>query len=124
VTREYYINDAGAQVDKLAESAYLRYREACGETIEIPEGLYPGDYLVPVGEALKRVHGESLMTQGRDEWLKTVREYTIEAVMEMVKGDLAMLGIHHDVFVSELAITKAGKVQDAINTLEDKGLIY
>lgn len=125
VTREYYINDAGAQVDKLAESAFLRYREANGEIIgDIPAGLYPGDYLVPVGTGLAAVFGESLLTKPREEWLPIVRDFTLEAVMAMIKDDLALLGIKHDVFVSERAITAAGKVDEAIATLDKKGLIY
>lgn len=125
VTKEYYINDAGAQVDKLAESAYLRYREACGEAIgDIPEGLYPGEYLMPIGEALHRVHGESLMNKAREQWLPLVRDYTIEAVMEMIKADLAVIGIKHDVFTSERALMLAGKVDEAIARLKEQGLIY
>jgi len=126
VTKEYYINDAGSQVDKLAESAYLRYREACGEEIVggIPEGLYPGDYLIPIGEALHQVYGEKLMSMAKEQWLPLVRDYTIEAVMEIVKADLALLGIQHDVFTSERALTHAGKVEKAIKRLEDQGLIY
>jgi arginyl-tRNA synthetase len=125
VTKEYYINDAGAQVDKLAESAYLRYREACGEKIgEIPEGLYPGDYLVAVGRALQSVHGERLLGKPRETWLPEVRQYAIDAMMELIKSDLAALGVRHDVFTSERAITAAGKVEQAMRVLEDKGLIY
>lgn len=125
VTREYYINDAGAQVDKLADSAYLRYREACGEKIaEIPEGLYPGEYLVAVGEALKAQHSSTLMDVGREEWLPLVRDFSIAAMMELIKSDLAGLGVKHDVFSSERAITKAGKVEEALKVLESKGLIY
>ena len=125
VTREYYINDAGAQVDKLAESAYLRYCESCGEAIgEIPEGLYPGEYLIPVGEALHQLHGQSLLGKPRETWLPVVRDYAVDAMMEMIKRDLDVLGVQHDVFVSERALTQAGKVQDAISVLEHKGLIY
>jgi arginyl-tRNA synthetase len=125
VTKEYYINDAGAQVDKLAESAYLRYREACGEAIgEIPQGLYPGDYLVPIGEALHRVHGEKLLNVSRETWLAEVRDYTLEAIMEIIKHDLAALGITHDVFTSERALTAQGKVEEAMALLESKGLVY
>jgi len=124
-TREYYINDAGAQVDKLAESAFMRYREACGEAIgEMPEGLYPGDYLMPVGELLKKNHGDALLKKPREEWLPLVRDTTLAAMMELIKSDLAALGIHHDVFSSEAAITKAGKVEEALAALEKKGLIY
>lgn len=125
VTKEYYINDAGGQVDKLAESAYLRYREACGEKIgEIPEGLYPGDYLIPIGQALKRLHGEALLNKPREAWLEGVRAYTLEAIMEMIKGDLEVLGIRHDIFSSERAITAAGEVDAALEVLQKKGLIY
>lgn len=125
VTKEYYINDAGGQVDVLAESAYLRYREACGEKIgEIPEGLYPGEYLIPIGEALHRVHDQEMMTWNREKWLPIVRQYTIDAVMEIIKDDLRLLGISHDVFSSERAIRDAGEVNAAINVLEGKGLIY
>ncbi len=125
ITREYYINDAGAQVDKVAESAYLRYREAAGELLEsIPEGLYPGEYLMPIGEALYAIHGDSLMTQTREEWLPTVRDYALEAIMIMVKGDLEALGIHHNVFTSEKQITESGQTDAAIALLAQKGLIY
>ena len=125
VTREYYINDAGAQVDKLAESVFLRYKQVCGEEFNgIPEGFYPGEYLVPVAEALHRVHAESLLKQERAQWLPIIRDYTIEAVMEMVKDDLAVIGIKHDVFTSERAITEAGEVEDAMNILSKKGLLY
>ena len=125
VTREYYINDAGAQVDKLAESVFLRYREALGETItEIPEGLYPGDYLIPTGKALAAQYGKSLLEKPRDEWLPLVRDASLIAMMEMIKDDLAVLGIRHAVFSSERAITKAGKVEEAIALLDKKGLIY
>ena len=105
VTREYYINDAGAQVDVLARSAYLRYREALGEEIgAIPEGLYPGDYLKPVGEALAREHGPSLLDKPEAEWLPLVREASIDAMMDMIRDDLAVLNIHHDVFFSERSL--------------------
>ncbi len=125
VTREYYINDAGAQVDKLAESAYLRYREACGEAIgEIPEGLYPGDYLIPVGQALHSAHGKGLLEKPREQWLPLVRDVTLAAMMDLVKDDLAVIGIRHGVFTSERAITAAGKVEKALELLEGKGLIY
>ena len=125
VTKEYYINDAGAQVDKLADSAFLRYREACGEVIgAFPEGLYPGDYLVPVGESLREEHGRELLVQPREEWLPVVRDFTLVSMMEMIKSDLAILGIQHDVFTSERAITAAGKVEEALATLDKMGLIY
>ena len=125
VTREYYINDAGAQVDKVADSAYLRYREACGENIgEIPEGLYPGEYLVAIGQGLLKLHGKTLLNQNRHEWIALVRGYALTKIMEMIKEDLAVLGIKHDVFSSEYAITQSGKVDAAIASLDQKGLIY
>jgi arginyl-tRNA synthetase len=125
VTKEYYINDAGAQVDKLAESAFMRYREACGEVIgDMPEGLYPGDYLVPVGQALYGAHGKALLDKSRDAWLPVVRDYTLDAMMDLIRGDLAVLGIYHDVFASERQITREGKVEKALEVLDSKGLIY
>ncbi|MDX1975649.1 MAG: arginine--tRNA ligase [Rickettsiales bacterium] len=125
VTREYYINDAGGQVDKLADSAFLRYREACGETIgDIPEGLYPGDYLVPVGVALKEKYGKELLTKAREDYLPLVRRLALDMMMELIKSDLAIIGIHHNVFSSEQAVRDAGKVEEAVALLEQKGLIY
>lgn len=125
VTREYYINDAGAQVDKLAESAYMRYREACGEAIgAMPEGLYPGDYLVPVGQKLQALHGTKLLDQPRETWLPAVRDLTLDAMMELIKSDLAVLGIYHDIFSSERAVTTDGQVEATLELLNKKGLIY
>lgn len=127
VTKEYYINDAGAQVDVLARSAFLRYREALGESIgEIPEGLYPGDYLKPVGEALAREHGDKLTKQSEAEWLPVVRAKAIAMMMEMIKGDLAALNIKHDVFFSERSLIEGGKDQvgDTIAGLRAKGDVY
>jgi len=125
VTKEYYINDAGAQVDVLAESAYLRYREACGETVgDIPEGLYPGDYLVPVGESLAREYGRKLLGVPREEYLPLVRSFTIEAMLTLIKDDLRQLGIVHDVFTSERELIARNGIETALKTLEDKGLIY
>ena len=110
VTREYYINDAGAQVDVLARSAYLRYREALGEDIgAIPEGLYPGDYLKPVGQALAKEHGDRLLTMPENAWLPIVRDKAIAMMMEEIKGDLAALNIRHDVFFSERSLIETGK---------------
>src|SRR5690606_4515657 len=105
VTREYYVNDAGAQVDVLARSAYLRYREALGEDVgPIPEGLYPGDYLVPVGKALADLHGNALVGMPEIEWLPVVRATAVEEMLAMIKDDLAALDIHHDVFFSERSL--------------------
>jgi arginyl-tRNA synthetase len=127
VTREYYINDAGAQVDVLARSAFLRYREALGESIgEIPEGLYPGDYLVPVGQALVAEHGDKLKAMAEASWLPIVRAKAIAMMMDMIKGDLAALNIKHDVFFSERSLVETGnnKVTETIDFLRSKGDIY
>lgn len=127
VTREYYINDAGTQVDVLARSAFLRYREALGETVgAIPEGLYPGDYLKPVGTALAKEFGDTLKGQAEADWLPIVRERAIAAMLVMIKEDLAALNIHHDVFFSEASLKSKGRdrVAEAIAALKDKGLIY
>ncbi|KQO86194.1 arginine--tRNA ligase [Methylorubrum extorquens] len=126
VTREYYINDAGAQVDVLARSAYLRYREALGETITIPEGLYPGDYLKPVGMKLAETHGRALLDQPEPEWLPQVRRFAIDAMMAMIREDLAAIGIRHDVFFSEATLQgeNGGKVAELLDALRQKGLVY
>ena len=124
VTREYYINDGGAQVDVLARSAFERYREANGLEPEIREGLYPGDYLIPVGEALKAKYGDSLLDRPEDEWLEEIREFATQAMMEMIRGDLAALGVQMDVYSSEKALYGTGRIEDAIARLESQGLIY
>ncbi|MCY1127932.1 arginine--tRNA ligase [Frigidibacter sp. RF13] len=124
VTREYYINDGGAQVDVLARSAYERYREAHGLEPEIREGLYPGDYLIPVGEALKEKYGDSLLDKGEQYWLADVREFATERMMAMIREDLASLGVKMDVYSSEKALYGTGKIESAIQTLRDMGLIY
>ncbi len=124
VTREYYINDGGAQVDVLARSAYERYREACGLSPEIAEGLYPGDYLIPVGEALKAKYGTSLLDKGEADWLTDVRDFATEAMMAMIRSDLALLGVTMDVYSSEKALYGTGKIEAAIETLRGMGLIY
>jgi arginyl-tRNA synthetase len=127
VIREYYINDAGAQVDVLARSAFLRYREALGEDIgEIPEGLYPGDYLKPVGQALAAEHGKTLLAMPEAEWLPAVRAKAIVMMMEAIKGDLAALNIKHDVFFSERSLVAGGhnRVAETIDFLRAKGDVY
>jgi arginyl-tRNA synthetase len=126
VTREYYVNDAGAQVDVLARSAYLRYREALGEDIgEIPEGLYPGDYLKPVGESLASNHGRDLLDMPEDAWLPLVRTAALGAMLDMIQEDLAQLDIRHDVFFSEASLIEgADEVAETIADLKAKGLIY
>ncbi|MFA9230893.1 MAG: arginine--tRNA ligase [Microgenomates group bacterium] len=124
VTREYYINDAGSQVDVLARSAFERYREANGLEPEIREGLYPGDYLVPVGEALKAKYGDSLLDKGEEVWLADIREFATHLMMEEIRSDLALLGVKMDVFSSEKALYGTGKIEAAIQALRDMGLIY
>ena len=129
VTREYYINDAGAQVDVLARSAHLRYREALGENIgEIPEGLYPGDYLKPVGAALAREFGRSLLGRPESEWLGDLRGKAIDAMMAMIREDLAALNIEHQVFFSEWSLHEkhdgVSEIDRQLAGLEAKGLIY
>lgn len=124
VTREYYINDGGAQVDVLARSAYERYREANGLSPEIREGLYPGDYLIPVGEALKQKYGPALLDKPESEWLAEVREFATQAMMAMIREDLAMLGVKMDVYTSEKGFHTSGKIEEAIGRLQALGLIY
>lgn len=127
VTREYYINDAGAQVDVLARSAFLRYREALGETITIPEGLYPGDYLVSVGETLAKAHGEALLAKPETEWLPLVRAAAIDGMMAMIRDDLAALGVVHKVFFSERSLQNEGGVDAVGATIDDlraRDLVY
>ncbi|KSV67697.1 arginyl-tRNA synthetase [Sinorhizobium sp. GW3] len=127
VTKEYYINDAGSQIDVLARSAFLRYRQALGEEIgEIPPGLYPGDYLVPVGEALADEFGTSLRLMPEDKWMPLVKDRTIDAMMAMIREDLAALNVNHDVFFSErtLHANGAAAIRTAINDLTFKGHVY
>ncbi|MFY8098360.1 MAG: arginine--tRNA ligase, partial [Allorhizobium sp.] len=127
VTKEYYINDAGAQIDVLARSAFLRYREALGETIgEIPAGLYPGDYLVPVGKALADEYGTKLLAMPEEDMLEIVKAKAIDAMMAMIRDDLATLNVHHDIFFSErtLHAGNAAKIRTAINDLTFKGHVY
>ncbi|MEO1729177.1 MAG: arginine--tRNA ligase [Pseudomonadota bacterium] len=125
VIREYYINDAGGQVDTLARSAHLRYREALGEDIgAIPEGLYPGEYLVPVGKALAEQFGNQFTKADESEWLVTFRTEAVDKMMDVIKSDLAMLGIRHDVFASEAALHAAGKPDEAEAWLRAHDFVY
>ena len=127
VTREYYINDAGAQVDVLARSAFLRYREALGRDIgAIPEGLYPGDSLVPVGKALAEAHGSALEARSETEWLPVVRNVAIDKMMDMIRADLARLSIVHDVFFSERSLSQGAKdvIAETIADLRSRDLVY
>jgi arginyl-tRNA synthetase len=125
VTREYYINDAGAQIETLARSVYLRYREALGEDIgEIPPGLYPGDYLKPVGEALRDEHGRKLLELTDKEWLPIVSNKSIAMMMDMIRTDLAALDIRHEVFSSERALLESGAIPETIAAMRRQGLVY
>jgi arginyl-tRNA synthetase len=125
VTKEYYVNDAGAQVDTLARSVHLRYREALGDDIgEIPEGMYPGDYLKPVGTLLAAEFGDQYVAAEEAEWLPVFRDAAITAMLDLIRHDLALLGIHHDKFASEGALQKSGAVDEAMHVLDDKGLVY
>lgn len=125
VTGEYYFNDAGAQIDTLAQTTFLRYREALGENIgDIPEGLYPGEYLKPVGEDLKAKYGDTLLSMGEAERTKIVKDFAVASMMDVIKTDLAMIGIQHDTFANERIIIESGKLEAAFNKLLDMGLIY
>lgn len=125
VTREYYVNDAGAQVDVLARSAHLRYLEALGRQIgQIPEGLYPGDYLKPVGAALAAEFGDSYADAPVDAWLEIFRRRTVAAMLDLIRADLATLGVHHDLFASEREVQESGAVDRAFELLAQKGLVY
>ncbi|MBB3523030.1 arginine--tRNA ligase [Rhizobium sp. BK456] len=127
VEKEYYINDAGSQIDVLARSVFLRYREALGEKIgEIPSGLYPGDYLVPVGQSLAADYGVRLHNMPEDQWMPIVKDRTIDAMMVMIREDLAALNVHHDIFFSErtLHANGAAAIRTAINDLTFKGYVY
>jgi arginyl-tRNA synthetase len=125
VTREYYINDAGGQVDTLARSAHLRYREALGEAIgEIPDGYYPGDYLVPIGQMFAAEFDDRYATAPEAEWLPLFKQRTAAAMMDLIRADLAKLGIVHDVFSSEAALQASGDIERAIGDLRDAGYIY
>ena len=127
VTREYYINDAGTQIDVLARSVFLRYREALGEDIgEIPSGLYPGDYLKPVGAALAEQHGDSLKGMAERDWLPIVRDTAVDMMMDMIRDDLMALNIRHDVFFSERSLSdpENNRIAGAIDSLRQRGLIY
>lgn len=129
VTKEYYINDAGGQIDVLARSAFLRYREALGEAIEIPEGLYPGDYLKPVGAALKAAWGDKLLAMPEAEWLPIVKKMSVDMMMDMIRADLALLGVKHDLFFSEKTLhdprgDEPSEIAEMIEEFRKRDLVY
>ncbi|HDY96816.1 hypothetical protein LCGC14_0250440 [marine sediment metagenome] len=124
VTREYYINDGGAQVDVLARSVYLRYLEAHGQEVAFPEGTYPGDYLVDVGVALKDKVGDAYIDKDESAWLEDVRNFATDEMMKLIREDLASLGVEMDVFYSEKSLYGTGRIESAIDDLKAKGLIY
>jgi len=125
VTKEYYVNDAGTQVDTLARSVHLRYLEALGQDIgDIPEGMYPGEYLKPVGEILAAEHGDKYAEAAEAEWLPVFREASIKAMLDLIRYDLGLLNIHHDLFSSEAELQRSGAVEKAMEELRDKGLVY
>ncbi|MEL7800627.1 arginine--tRNA ligase [Sulfitobacter pontiacus] len=124
VTREYYINDGGAQVDVLARSVYLRYLEAHGQEVAFPEGTYPGDYLIDVGAALKDKVGDAYIDADESVWLEEVRNFATDEMMKLIRDDLASLGVEMDVFYSEKSLYGTGRIESAIDDLKAKGLIY
>lgn len=124
VTREYYINDGGAQVDVLARSVYLRYLEAHGQEVAFPDGTYPGDYLIEAGEALKAKVGDAYVGQSEDVWLEEIRNFATDAMMKLIEADLASLGVKMDRFFSEKSLYDTGLIEAALEDLRGKGLIY
>ena len=125
VTREYYINDAGNQVDVLAKSTYLRYREALGENIDrIPEGLYPGEYLKTVGQTIASRDGDQWLNTSEADWMPEFRQFSVQAMMQLINEDLAELGINHDVFTSEYTLSSSGAIEEAVAWLEERNLVY
>jgi arginyl-tRNA synthetase len=125
VTKEYYVNDAGAQVDTLARSLHLRYREALGEDIgEIPEGMYPGDYLKPVAVVIAADFGDELLDAPEKQWLPIFRDHAIKAMLDLIRYDLGLLNIHHDIFASEAEVQRSGAVERTMEVLREKGLVY
>ena len=124
VTREYVINDGGSQIDALARSIYLRYLEAHGQAVSFPEGVYPGDYLIPIGQALKDKVGDRYVDQPEAVWLEDIRNYGTDAMMKIIREDLALIGVKFDHFFSEKSLYGTGKIEACLQALDDKGLIY
>ena len=124
VTREYYINDGGAQVDVLARSVYLRYLEAHGQEVAFADGTYPGDYLIEVGQALKDAVGDAYLGQDEAVWLAAIRDFATDRMLVLIREDLAALGVEMDVFYSEKSLYGTGRIEAALADLRGKGLIY
>ncbi|MEK6205269.1 MAG: arginine--tRNA ligase, partial [Amylibacter sp.] len=124
VTREYYINDGGAQVDVLARSVYLRYLEANGQAVQFEDGTYPGDYLIAVGQDVKAKYGDTLVDKPESEWLAELRLFSTDAMMALIRADLASIGVKIDHFFSEKSLYGTGLIEQAISDLDAKGLIY
>ena len=124
VTREYVINDGGNQIDALARSVFLRYQEAHGQEVAFPDGTYPGDYLVPVGQKLKDEVGDKYLDQSEDVWLIPIRNFATDEMMDMIRDDLALLGVKMDRFFSEKSLYNTGKIEACLKKLDDMGLIY
>ncbi|MBL1437268.1 MAG: arginine--tRNA ligase [Rhodobacteraceae bacterium] len=124
VTREYVINDGGSQIDALARSIYLRYLEAHGQAVSFPEGVYPGDYLIPIGQALKDKVGDRYVDQPESVWLEDIRNYGTDEMMKIIRADLALIGVKFDKFFSEKSLYGTGKIEACLKALDDKGLIY
>ncbi|GFE63607.1 arginine--tRNA ligase [Litoreibacter roseus] len=124
VTREYVINDGGVQIDTLARSVYLRYLEAHGQDVQFPDGVYPGDYLIPVGQALKDKYGDAFLDKGEQFWMEDIRNFATDAMMDLIRADMAQLGVEMDVFFSEKSLYGTGKIEAALASLQEKGLIY
>ena len=125
VTREYYINDAGAQIDSLARSVHFRYREALGEEVgKIPDELYPGDYLIDIGRRFALEHRDSLKVESEADWLPPIREFVVEEMMSLIRDDLDALGISHNVFSSEAMLHRDEKILEVVNNLENRNLVY
>lgn len=124
VTKEYYVNDAGSQINDLVSTVLLRYREALGEKITIPAGLYPGEYLIPLGQILAKEYGNKLLTMNEDERFKIVKNFAVEKMLDLNRKDLADLGIKHDIFFSEQSLHDKGEIEETVKLLTDMGLIY
>ncbi|QKX02296.1 arginine--tRNA ligase [Wolbachia endosymbiont of Dirofilaria (Dirofilaria) immitis] len=120
-TKEYYINDAGTQIDMLIRSVYLRYKEALGEKINIEKGLYPGEYLKAIGKGLAKKYGKDLL---EEQDYQIIRDYTLNSILELIKEDMNLLGVNHDIFTSEYELQKSGKIEESIKILSEKGLVY